>query len=53
MNHISIVWPRITSTLTRGKGSSKSTEEMNFPKGLSFLRDTTVIVALSMAVIYI
>ncbi|MGO2468639.1 MAG: PTS transporter subunit IIC [Microbacterium gubbeenense] len=51
--HISIVWPRITSTLTRGKGSSKSTEEMNFPKGLSFLRDTTVIVALSMAVIYI
>ncbi|MFT4044412.1 MAG: PTS ascorbate transporter subunit IIC [Gordonia sp. (in: high G+C Gram-positive bacteria)] len=39
--------------LVRGKGTSKSTEEMNFPKGLGFLRDTTVIVALSMAVIYV
>ncbi|GAA3910702.1 PTS ascorbate transporter subunit IIC [Microbacterium invictum] len=43
----------LAALLTRGKGSSKSTEELNFPKGLSFLRDTTVIVALSMAVIYI
>jgi PTS system ascorbate-specific IIC component len=43
----------LIALLTRGKGTSKSTEEINFPKGLSFLRDTTVIVALSMAVIYI
>ena len=43
----------LVATLTRGKGSSKSTEEIVFPKGLGFLRDTTVIVALSMAVIYI
>ncbi|GGF42740.1 PTS ascorbate transporter subunit IIC [Microbacterium sorbitolivorans] len=43
----------LVALLTRGKGGSKSTEDLNFPKGLSFLRDTTVIVALSMAVIYI
>jgi len=43
----------LVAKITRGKGSSKSTEELNFPKGLGFLRDTTVIVALSMAVIYI
>lgn len=43
----------LVSKLTRGKGSSKSTEEISFPSGLGFLRDTTVIVALSMAVIYI
>lgn len=43
----------LVATLTRGKGKSKSTEEMNFPKGLGFLRDTTVVIALSMAVIYI
>lgn len=48
-----IAFGGLIAWLTRGKGSSKSTEEMNFPKGLSFLRDTTVIVALSMAVIYI
>ncbi len=35
-----------------GKGS-KSTEEMNFPKGLSFLRDTSVAISLTMAVLYI
>ncbi len=43
----------LVALVTRGKGTSKSTEEINFPKGLSFLRDTTVIVALSMAVIYV
>ncbi|MFT0847618.1 PTS ascorbate transporter subunit IIC [Actinomycetaceae bacterium L2_0104] len=43
----------LVATLVRGKGASKSTEEMNFPKGLGFLRDTTVVIALSMAVIYI
>jgi len=43
----------LVALITRGKGTSKSTEEMNFPKGLGFLRDTTVIVALSMAVIYV
>lgn len=43
----------LVALLTRGKGRSKSTEEINFPSGLGFLRDTTVIVALSMAVIYV
>lgn len=43
----------LVATLVRGKGNSKSTEDLKFPKGLGFLRDTTVIVALSMAVIYI
>ncbi|MDQ0643876.1 PTS ascorbate transporter subunit IIC [Microbacterium murale] len=43
----------LVALVTRGKGTSKSTEEIDFPKGLGFLRDTTVIVALSMAVIYI
>ncbi len=43
----------LVALLTRGKGRSKSTEEISFPSGLGFLRDTTVIVALSMAVIYI
>jgi PTS system ascorbate-specific IIC component len=44
----------LVATLTRGKAKpSKSTEDITFPKGLGFLRDTTVIVALSMAVIYV
>lgn len=44
----------LVATLTRSKKHpSKSTEEINFPKNLGFLRDTTVIVALSMAVIYV
>lgn len=34
-----------------GKGS-KSTEEMNFPKSLNFMRDTSVAIALTMFVIY-
>lgn len=34
-----------------GKGS-KSTEEMNFPKSLSFLRDTTVAIGLTMMLIF-
>jgi PTS system ascorbate-specific IIC component len=42
------------ATLTRGRSNpSKSTEDIVFPKGLGFLRDTTVIVALSMGVIYL
>ncbi|OWP22489.1 PTS ascorbate transporter subunit IIC [Microbacterium sp. AISO3] len=43
----------LVALITRGKGRSKSTEEISFPSGLGFLRDTTVIVALSMAVIYV
>lgn len=43
----------LVATLTKGKGKSKSTEELNIPKGLGFLRDTTVVIALSMAIIYL
>ncbi|MCK4056697.1 PTS ascorbate transporter subunit IIC [Streptococcus suis] len=31
---------------------SKSTEDINFPKGLAFLRDSTVSIAISMSLIY-
>ncbi|WP_020008172.1 PTS ascorbate transporter subunit IIC [Salinicoccus albus] len=34
------------------KGKSKSTEEINFPKGISFLRDSSVSISLTMVVIY-
>ncbi len=44
----------VVATLTRSKKKpSKSTEDIAFPSGLGFLRDTTVIVALSMGVIYV
>ncbi|EOD00011.1 PTS ascorbate transporter subunit IIC [Caldisalinibacter kiritimatiensis] len=33
--------------------NSKSTEEMNFPKSLGFLRDSSVAVALTMAIFYV
>ncbi|MGZ7144697.1 PTS transporter subunit IIC, partial [Streptococcus pyogenes] len=32
---------------------SKSTEDIKFPKGLAFLRDSTVSIAISMSIIYI
>lgn len=35
-----------------GKGS-KSTEDMNFPQGLSFLRDSSVAVSLTMGILYV
>lgn len=35
-----------------GKGS-KSTEDMNFPKGLSFLRDSSVAIALTMFIMFL
>lgn len=35
-----------------GKGS-KSTEEMKFPQGLTFLRDTSVAISLTMAILYL
>ncbi|GAB3064101.1 PTS ascorbate transporter subunit IIC [Salinicoccus sesuvii] len=35
------------------KKKSKSTEEINFPKGLSFLRDSSVSISLTMVIIYI
>lgn len=43
----------VVALLTRGKGDSKSTEDLEIPKGLGFLRDSTVITALSMAAIYV
>ncbi|WKD58485.1 PTS ascorbate transporter subunit IIC [Corynebacterium caspium] len=44
----------LVATLTRSKTKpSKSTEEINLPAGLGFLRDTTVITALSMGLIYV
>ena len=42
----------LVATLVKGK-NPKSTEDIVFPKGLGFLRDTTVIVALSMGIIYV
>lgn len=35
-----------------GKGS-KSTEEMNFPKGLLFMRDTSIAISITMGILYI
>ena len=44
----------LVARLTRSrKHPSKSTEDIKFPSGLGFLRDTTVLIALSMAVIYV
>lgn len=44
----------LVARLTRSKKNpSKSTEDIKFPTGLGFLRDTTVLVALSMAIIYV
>ncbi|EJD8481729.1 PTS ascorbate transporter subunit IIC [Staphylococcus pseudintermedius] len=34
------------------KGHSKSTEEINFPKGLSFLRESTISISLTMILLY-
>lgn len=35
------------------KGNSKSTEEINFPKGLSFLRESTISISLTMILLYL
>ncbi|ARJ50723.1 PTS ascorbate transporter subunit IIC [Staphylococcus lutrae] len=35
------------------KGHSKSTEEMKFPKGLSFLRESTISISLTMIILYL
>ncbi|MGJ3509294.1 PTS ascorbate transporter subunit IIC [Enemella sp. A6] len=34
-------------------GKVKSTEDVNFPKGLAFLRDSTVAIALTMMIVYV
>ena len=36
-----------------GNKKEKSTEDINFPKGLSFLRDSTVSITITMAVVYV
>lgn len=33
--------------------NSKSTEEMNFPQGLTFLRDTSIAISLTMTILYL
>lgn len=44
----------LVAKLTRSKKHpSKSTEDIKFPSALGFLKDTTVLIALSMAIIYI
>ncbi|MDN5724840.1 MAG: PTS ascorbate transporter subunit IIC [Propionibacteriales bacterium] len=44
----------LVASVTRSKKHpSKSTEDLNLPSGLGFLRDTTVITALSMGLIYL
>ncbi|AXE37646.1 PTS ascorbate transporter subunit IIC [Acidipropionibacterium virtanenii] len=44
----------LVAKLTQSRSHpSKSTEDMKFPSGLGFLRDTTVITALSMGLIYL
>ncbi|WP_249689271.1 PTS ascorbate transporter subunit IIC [Staphylococcus lugdunensis] len=35
------------------KGKSKSTEEIKFPKGLSFLRESTISISITMALLYL
>lgn len=35
------------------KGRSKSTEEINFPKGLGFLRESTISISLTMILLYL
>ncbi|GAB2889058.1 PTS ascorbate transporter subunit IIC [Streptomyces mayteni] len=42
----------LVAKLTRGD-SKKSTEDLKIPSGLGFLRDTTVVIAVSMGVIYL
>ncbi|MDR2748864.1 MAG: PTS ascorbate transporter subunit IIC, partial [Bifidobacteriaceae bacterium] len=39
--------------LINKKGKSKSTEDISFPKSLSFLRDSSVAIALTMSIVYI
>lgn len=43
----------VVGHLVKGKGEIKSTENINFPKGLGFLRDSTVSIALTMAILYV
>jgi putative sugar-specific permease, sgaT/ulaA len=43
----------IGDIIGRGDKEVKSTEDMNVPKGLSFLRDSTVAIGITMMVIYV
>ncbi len=56
LGHFSAVGYAISGLVGKAvnrKKKSVSTEEINFPQGLGFLRDSTVSIALTMAVIYI
>lgn len=54
LGHFSAVGYALSALVGKAvKGNKKiSTEEINFPKGLGFLRDSTVSIALTMSVLY-
>lgn len=55
LGHFSAVGYAVSGLIGQavGKKKSVSTEEINFPKGFGFLRDSTVSIALTMAVMYL
>jgi PTS system ascorbate-specific IIC component len=56
LGHFSAVGYAISGLVgkaVKGKKEVVSTEKINFPQGLGFLRDSTVSIALTMAIIYI
>jgi ascorbate PTS system EIIC component len=56
LGHFSAVGYAISALVgkaVKGKKEVTSTEKINFPQGLGFLRDSTVSIALTMALIYI
>ncbi|SJZ99274.1 PTS system IIC component, L-Asc family (TC 4.A.7) [Pilibacter termitis] len=43
----------VIGDMVKGDGKVKSTEEINFPKGLAFLRDSTVSITITMTIAYV